>query len=434
MVWGTLALRKPKGRIGARDSMLCSYPFNEFEASKINAYTPENPIHVLDHPSSLRLILQQLDQIFGQFVTIGENKIILRGKLDYKSEVEDPKTGEKQIVFTVSDPKSLYQQDSDSLPLNIVVSKKLNLSSGIYAQITAPLNRYQDKYTFFVEPQDIEQLDIAHRLPVSDWDYAKLVHAFQKIYGFNLTDTGQSWKRIQNLTNVDFLMMPKIAGENSHNQVRGGVVLNAIKTQHDQGLYELEAIDNFLDTISIKPKSSTVFNQSLIRTGGPDQFQSVITKDNRDLGTTNFKNLFTCNAGFSFNKGLHSENEKVAEILESSLTRTCIDFLNPVGSIMTPPHSHIRSRLKKDNQLVYSTQILLLEAQLLPTITRVGDIRLAAPEHVRTAGILKKFEKQIYQIGIGNETRPIKLDEESIEDAKRFLKENRENIIDFIKN
>ena len=127
------------------------YTLTETEEAKIDALllNKKSILH-LDTPQSYERALLLLDSIFGKFIETRDNKVILRGKLEFKEEAKNVETGEQEYIYTISDPKSLYRK-RDSTPFLIGIPAKANILSGIYAQITAKPNPRNNLPYIFVE-------------------------------------------------------------------------------------------------------------------------------------------------------------------------------------------------------------------------------------------------------------------------------------------
>ena len=115
------------------------------------------------------------------------------------------------------------------------------------------------------------------------------------------------------------------------------------------------------------------------------------------------------------------------------LENTNVDYINPVGKITTSSQSVVKNLLKKDKEYTYSSKMLFLQTQLLPMKSKVSDLIKEDSKTLRMASMLKKFENCIYHLGNDDELLPLlNLSESDIVAAKRFLKDNKKEVADFI--
>ncbi|MBI4153077.1 hypothetical protein HY497_01020, partial [Candidatus Woesearchaeota archaeon] len=391
------------------------------------------PIKVVDQYSFDNL-LKVMDFIFGKFSTTdsAQNKLILRGKLEYKSRYTEPATGEELVIFTVSDPKAMYRSDGRG-PEFIRVPRKGCPRSGIYAEVTVDLSKQHNPAPFSVEAGDIVEFDVISQMPMIDWDYEKTVKIAKKRYYLDLnSETGQRWKQVSDLTNFDFMLLPIIAGEFSHNHVKGGNSVSVVKTSEALGTYQLEAVDTFLNSIW-NPASDSTCHKSAICGGNNEYFRTLLANGRREIQTSPYVNYYACNFGFSLNRESSSESTKLVETFESVSPESSVDLFNPVGNITAPSHSIIKGILTKDLPTIYSTRLFLLQTNLLPITATVDDVEKADPSLIRGTAMLKKLKDSIYRIGVSGFTvKDTEISSEDIEDAKRFKKLNQENMIKFI--
>lgn len=269
-------------------------------------------------------------------------------------------------------------------------------------------------------------------MPTIFQDYSKFNDVFKLDYCFDLSETSQAYKRNLELSNIDLVLLNKIAGENFHNEVRGGVNYNIIKTSHDMDLYSLEALDIFLNKITFSKRSETVFNTNIMMGGNTNQLQSILTQSNRILSSTPYKNYFGCNIGFSLNKSLQQDKDKIIESISSK--QQCIDYLNPIKNLTTPSKKFVQRKTENDKAFMWSSKVLFLETQLLPTKARVVDIKNVSAKVLRMTAMLNKFENCIDSLGTDELLQKINIAENSINHAEIFLKNNLKDVGDFILN
>lgn len=428
MIFPTISQVREKSKDSNVNRIIHNYPITKSESIKIESFLKnKKSIQVIDDKRSFETILNLFDSIFGEFLTRYENKIVFRGKLEYKGRIKDPDTGEKQIVFTVSNPKSLYRP-INSKPFFIRVPCKSNLLSGIYSEITIYRNLKNYSNMFFAEPENIIPINFEAQMPSLFFDYPKFNEVFRLDYAFDLSENAQKYKRNLELSNIDLLLLNKIAGENFHDEVRGGVNCNIIKTTHDQSSYNLEVIDYFLNQITFNQNTKSVFNGNLIHCGTLNDFETTLNKNNRKLLTSPYNNYYGCNIGFSVGKTLHPEKDKFMERLPT----TCVDYINPIGNLTTKSKSSVKKLLNLDDEYIFSSRILFLETQLLPIKAKVSDIEHVKPNILRMATMLKKFEDCIDDLGTDEVLPKINLTSESIDLTKKFLKNNVKDVNDFI--
>ncbi len=426
MIFPTIRQVREKMRYSRNDVFIRPTPFTTAESLKINDVL-KNKKSMLqpDSEAAFQRFLYQIDSVFGEFITKVKDKIILRGKLEYKGLTRDPETGENQLVFTISDPKSLYRHFNTE-PIFIRTSQKRDSVSGIYAEVEFEKN---DKQPFFVDANNIKPIEFEPKVPLLFLDYEKFTDSFRFDYGFYLSDIARGSKRGFELSRVDLLLLNKIAGENFHNEVKGGVNFNIIKTTRDQGTYELEVLDNFLDAITFNQNSGSVFNKNLIHAGVLSDFKTILNKSNRELLTSTFKNYYGCNIGFSLGRTLAKEDNFI-----DKLSDTCVDYINPIDSVIMKSKSSVEKMLRTNRENVFSSRALFLETQLLPIKAKVYDIKDVKPSVLRMATMLKKFEECIDNLGNDEILSKVNLNETSVDHSNQFLKDNRKDVNDFIKD
>lgn len=419
-----------RGKASKTPKPIHNYLLTTAEKIKINSMLKnERSISQIDSRHSFENMLRQFDSIFGRYVELIENKIVLRGKFDYKGKLIDPRTGEKQIVYTVSNPKALYRKlDSDLYFIR--VPERENLISGFYAEAVINLKSQTIPNIPFVDFKGILPINFEFNMPTIFLDYAKFNDVFKIDYGFDMSETSQKYKRNLNLTNSDLLLINKIAGENFHDDVRGGVNCNIIKYSSDQNSYNLEVIDNFLDIVTYTNNSENIFNKNLVRCGNLRDFGTILSKDNRLLPTSRYKTFYGCNIGFSIGKTLHFEEDKFLEKLDKS----SVDYLNPIGSIETRSKSVVDNILKANKEFIFSSQALFLMTQLLPIKSKIVDIETENPKVLRMTTMLKKFEDCVDDLGTDVILPKLNISQNDINAAAKFLENNRKDVEDFITN
>lgn len=404
------------------------YNLTENEEAKIDAMlqNKKSILHI-DTLQSYEKSLLLLDSIFGKFIEISGSQVIIRGKLEFKEVAKNEKTMEQEYVYTISDPKSLYRKNGSN-PLPVRIPAKANIPSGIYVQLTAKPNS-RNNQSFIIQPEDVEEINFEAQIPSIFLDYSNIHETFKDDYAFDMSETNQWYKRNLQLSNFDLMMINKIAGENFHNDVRGGVNFNIIKYSHGQNMYNLEVLDEFLDAITIGMNSTTVFNRNMIHSGNITDFATTLNKSRRSLLTSSYKNYYGCNIGFSLGKLSHSDEDKIIE----KLGNTNVDYINPVGKIITASQSAVRNMLKNDKELIYSSKILFLQTQLLSMKSEVKNLIGQQPKILRMASMLKKFENCIYRLGNDDEILPsLSISGSDIKVAKRFVEENKKEVVNFI--
>ena len=414
-----------------KEEILHNYPLTEEEISKIRSYNPNSenykPIEDIDTKQSFQKILNHFDSIFGSFYRPDKDNFLFRGRLEYIGKITDPNTGEDQITMILSDPKTLYSK-RDTPPLKIRVPDNPNLYSGVYAQIKVKQGVIGKEETIFVEQKDIDYFDFTPAMPHVFMDYSKFTSLFNLDYGFDMPIISQRLRRNLELNNIDLMLINKVAGENFKSDVKGGVSGNIIKTTHDQGTYELEVLDNFLDKVTINNNTSTVFNTNTVDGGDLVNFFNKVDNKLRKLSTTQYKNYYGGNVGFSIQKiSIKDENE-----LLDRLKRTCVDYINPIKNIKTKHKSVVDRILKRNPSYYYGSKILLLETQLLPIKTNISDIGIHNPKVLRMASMLKKFTKYIYELGTDEILKGVSISKNDINLAKSFLENNKKEMEDFI--
>lgn len=431
MIFPTISQVREKMVFSSKNKdVLHNLPLTNAEISKIKSFKGDNAPKVIDTPQSIRWLLQEFDSTFGKFVCIEKNKLIFRGKMDFKKKFEDPETGEKQIIFTVSDPKTLYRPINTN-PVLIRVPEKSNLLSGVYAEVEVPFDGTITNNTYLTGTENIKPINFEVEIPSLIMDYGKFGEIFKTDYHFELDDSALAVKRNFRLSNADLMLLNKVAGENFHEEVKGGVCCSIVKQRYGWH-YDLEVLDYFLNMVTYNHNTESVFNQNMVSCGGLNHFGTVLNKNNRLSPYSPYKNYYGCDIGFSLKKELKSKEVKFLETFEKEHSNMCIDFINPIGSITTPPKSYVKKLLRSNKDYVYGSQALFLEAQLLPVKARVNDISSVEPKVLRAATMFKKFEDCIDNLGRDEVLTQLKLTKNNIDIAKKSLKENKKSFDEFM--
>lgn len=409
-------------------SLVHHYPFTDSEEIKVMNYLKNSvPMVYVDDEISFERVLSIFDFIFGKFIKVSGNSIILRGKFDYKGKITDSSTGEKQVVYTVSNPKSLYRPNDSDIYF-VRVPEKSWLTTGFYAETKIDIKTQSNPHILFVENEDITPINFEANIPTLFLDYTKFNDVFGIEYGFDMSETTQKYRRNIRLSNLDLMLMSKLSGENFHNDVKGAVNCSVIKTTHDQDMYNLEVVDEFLDNVTIAASNKSVFNKNLIHCGTLSDFATTLNKNNRLLSLSPYKNFYGCNIGFSLKKSSNIEKDRFVQ----NISNSSIDYLNPINKIITLSRSTIRNLLNANKEHIFSSRVLFIETQLLPLQSKISEICNINPKILRTATILKKFEECIDNLGTDEILPKLKISENNIRDASKFLEDNKKDVEEFI--
>ena len=406
-----------------------NYPLTESEKLKVNAVFEDNKVPwTIDDPTSYEKFLRYLDVLFGDFIQVFQDRIVYRGKLDYKGEIQDPDTGEPNIVFSLSDPQTLYRK-VNTPPVIIRVPRVPGMIGGFYAKITVKKNSKNRSDMLFTEWENITNLKVEMRIPTLFLDYSQFSDLFRINYCFDITDTTQKYRGMT-LNNIDLLLLNKIAGENFQSEVKGAINFNVVKTTHDQGHRELGVVNTFLDQVTSTPHSKTVYSENILNCGSLASFKSKVENQNRDLALSPFNNYYGCNVGFSLSANWASNLEK--EQILGEVKNSSIDYINRIGRIATVSPSRIQKLLKMDPLFMYSSRALFTEALLLPIESKIQDIKGISGKKLRLSTALKKFEDCIDILGTDETMEAIKMKESTINFTDEFIKDNEREFEEFI--
>lgn len=421
-----------KLRLNSKEKRLLHYyPVTHEEITKVKNYDTYNPLKVIDHNTSFRHALNELNSIFGTFISQSEDSksIIVRGKLDFYKKTIDPETGEKQCIFTISNPRALYDKKSNDIPCYIRVPESSNLLSGLYAKVKISKNDIGKGGYVFVKREQIEYFDVLFSLPNLFMDYSKFSDIFKVDYYFDMGETTEKLRENLEFNNLDRMLLNKLAGENYKGDVKGAVNFNLIKYAKDQNTYEIGILDEFLNKVTISQKTQTVYNFNDVDSGSLPKFLEKINNKNRKLSVTPFKNYYGGNVGYSLQKYSSKELEKFLQ----GLKKSCVDYINPIGTLRT---MHTRSSIKKllnqNENYYYGSKILFLETQLLPVGINLSKIGYQNPRILRMSSIIKKMATYIHQLGSDEVMKPLKITENDIDLAKRYMEMNKRDVEKFV--
>jgi len=386
----------------------------------------------VDTPEELRLFFSRLDDTFGPFRQIdSESKLITyRGRFEYQRIGVNPSNQEKGLLYVLSDPRVQYKEDANSEPIIFWLPYGKGKKSGFYAEITLSTTIDAASKVRYIDWSNVVEFNL-NNIPNTFMDFSKLTSSLARKHLFSIKD-----QLSKQFTALDFIFSQYVAGENSHDEVKGSVTCNVIKTSHDRGLNDLEAINEIINTLTHTPGNSTIFERTDLRPISPNQLThvrdkfrtSLLAPEQREMDNTRYKNGFSSNLGWSLNRSSFKESEQFIDFLPD----TNIDIINPILNIDAPKVTKLSKSLKSDNQLINGSKILFLTAKLHPIQARISDLQKVSPRQLRVAAAIQKME---YHYGLEGDKEPlktIKLDQDSFESAAQLLKKLKEETTDFI--